>query len=168
MQALFQSAQQLSKKREGSRSRPVPLTNGSGRPKRQKHCHKTWDNNIKTLTVWGGFASAMTAYAAVSLVWLHCSGVSVFWLREAEKDFFSVKNKTSGVPDSKLCIFVTDPTRNSTPEREILHITSGVFELQSSVRDPYLWLMDLTLDPTPFFSDFKDEKIIIFFIFFLI
>ncbi len=33
LQALFQSAQHLYEKREGSGSRSIPLTNGSGRPK---------------------------------------------------------------------------------------------------------------------------------------
>ncbi len=67
---------------------------------------------MKTLMVLGGFASAMTAYAAVSLVWLHCSGVSVFWLREAEKDFFSEEQDFS-VLDSKLCpIRLETVTRN--------------------------------------------------------
>ncbi len=53
-------------------------------------------------------------------------------------------------------------------QQQRLFFSVGEWDPWNFGADPYLWLMDpdpdATLDPTLFFSDFKDAKKIIFFV----
>ncbi len=104
----------------------------------------------------------------VSLIWMHVRSKETYWEKKNYNYWYrSMFGKVCLRHDQFKLAIVTMAMLLISQRIESAHLQPvlGIHRFGSGSADPYLWLTDPnpTLDPSPFFTNFKDAKKIIFF-----